>query len=84
MAKKKKVRRLWGDGSVQAITQTIIHGVPKPRDHTGAMPPEGGVQLSKADLAAVAYYVWAISTKTSSEPSRVPWPRRCGQAISIA
>jgi glucose/arabinose dehydrogenase len=52
---------IWGDGSIQAITQTIIHGVPNPRDHTGAMPPEGGVQLSQADLAAVADYVWAIS-----------------------
>ncbi|HEY1410812.1 MAG TPA: PQQ-dependent sugar dehydrogenase [Rhodopila sp.] len=55
---------LWGNGSVQAITQTIIHGVPHPKDHTGAMPPEGGVQLSQADLAAVADYVWAISHRT--------------------
>jgi glucose/arabinose dehydrogenase/mono/diheme cytochrome c family protein len=52
---------VWGDGSVQAITTTIIHGVPQPKNHTGAMPPGGGVQLSQADLAAVADYVWAIS-----------------------
>lgn len=52
---------LWGNGSVQAITQTITHGVPKPKDHTGAMPPDGGAQLSQADVAAVADYVWAIS-----------------------
>jgi glucose/arabinose dehydrogenase/mono/diheme cytochrome c family protein len=52
---------IWGNGSVQAITQTIIHGVPHPKDHTGAMPPKGGAQLSQADLAAVADYVWAIS-----------------------
>ena len=51
---------LWGNGSVQAITRTIARGVPKPKNHTGAMPPMGGVQLSKADLAAVADYVWAI------------------------
>ncbi len=51
---------LWSDGSVQGISQTIMHGVPKPKDHTGAMPPEGGVQLSQADLTAVADYVWAI------------------------
>jgi cbb3-type cytochrome c oxidase subunit III len=51
---------LWGNGSVQAITRTIAHGVPKPKNHTGAMPPMGGTQLSQADLAAVADYVWAI------------------------
>jgi glucose/arabinose dehydrogenase len=51
---------LWGNGSVEAITRTIAQGVPKPKNHTGAMPPMGGVQLSQADLAAVADYVWAI------------------------
>ena len=51
----------WSDGSVQGITQTIEHGVPKPKDHTGAMPPKGGADLSQADVAAVADYVWAIS-----------------------
>lgn len=51
---------LWGDGSVQAIAKTITDGVPKPKDHTGAMPPKGGAQLSEADVAAVADYVWAI------------------------
>jgi mono/diheme cytochrome c family protein len=52
---------IWGDGSVQAITRTIDNGVVKPRDHTGVMPPKGGAQLSQADVAAVADYVWAIS-----------------------
>jgi glucose/arabinose dehydrogenase/mono/diheme cytochrome c family protein len=51
---------LWGDGSLQAITKTIINGVPDPKEHSGAMPPMGGVQLSRADVAAVAAYVWAI------------------------
>ena len=51
---------LWGNGSLQAITRTIVHGVPKPKNHTGAMPPMGGAPLSQADLAAVADYVWAI------------------------
>jgi glucose/arabinose dehydrogenase/mono/diheme cytochrome c family protein len=50
----------WGNGSVHAITLTIQHGVPKPKNHTGVMPPEGGTKLSSADLAAVADYVWAI------------------------
>ena len=51
---------LWGDGSVQAITQTIAQGVPQPKDHTGVMPPMGGARLSQTDLTAVADYVWAI------------------------
>jgi glucose/arabinose dehydrogenase len=51
---------LWSDGSIQGITRTIVDGVPKPKNHTGAMPPMGGTQLSQADLAAVADYVWAI------------------------
>jgi glucose/arabinose dehydrogenase/mono/diheme cytochrome c family protein len=54
---------LWGDGSVQAIERTITEGVPKPKEHEGVMPPMGGAQLSQADLAAVADYVWAISQK---------------------
>ena len=51
---------LWGNGSVQAITRTIAHGVAKPKEHTGVMPPMGGAQLSQADLAALSDYVWAI------------------------
>src|ERR1700722_2775932 len=51
----------WGNGSLRSITLTIQHGVPKPKSHTGVMPPEGGTKLSAADLAAVADYVWAIS-----------------------
>jgi mono/diheme cytochrome c family protein len=63
---------LWSDGSVEAITATIASGVPKPKEHTGAMPPKGGAQLSQADLAAVADYVWA--TATGSRPATAfPW-----------
>jgi glucose/arabinose dehydrogenase/mono/diheme cytochrome c family protein len=51
---------LWGNGSVASIKQTITQGVPKPKQHTGVMPPMGGTQLSPADLAAVADYVWAL------------------------
>ncbi|MFL5265017.1 MAG: PQQ-dependent sugar dehydrogenase [Stellaceae bacterium] len=51
---------LWGNGSLQSITRTIAQGVPKPKQHEGVMPPMGGTQLSQADLAAVADYVWAI------------------------
>ncbi|WP_141702054.1 PQQ-dependent sugar dehydrogenase [Methyloceanibacter stevinii] len=51
---------LWGDGSIQAITKAIRHGVPQPNQHPGAMPPYGGVPLPDDKLAAVATYVWAI------------------------
>jgi len=52
---------LWGDGSLQAIAQTITAGVPEPKGRSGAMPPMGGVELSKADIAALAAYVWAVA-----------------------
>ena len=58
---------LWGNGSVRAITQTIAQGVAKPKAHTGVMPPMGGAQLSQADLAAVAGYVWRSVIKTGIE-----------------
>jgi glucose/arabinose dehydrogenase/cytochrome c5 len=51
---------IWGDGSLAAITKTVTNGIPRPRNYTGVMPPKGGAQLSDADVAAVAAYVWAI------------------------
>jgi mono/diheme cytochrome c family protein len=56
---------LWGDGSVAAITRTIDSGVPKAKEHSGAMPPMGGAQLSQADVAAVADYVWALGHQST-------------------
>jgi len=41
----------------------IAKGVAKPKEHTGAMPPKGGTDLSKADIDALAAYVWTISRK---------------------
>ncbi|MGB7012880.1 MAG: c-type cytochrome, partial [Pseudolabrys sp.] len=52
---------LWGDGSLQSITNTIKSGVPQPKQHAGTMPPLGGIALSDNDVAAVAAYVWAIA-----------------------
>jgi mono/diheme cytochrome c family protein len=51
---------LWGDGSLESITATITNGVPEPKQHPGAMPPMGGVTLSKDEVSAVAAYVWAL------------------------
>jgi glucose/arabinose dehydrogenase/cytochrome c5 len=55
----------WSNGSVPGIIHTIDTGVPHPKDHTGAMPPKGGAQLSQTDVTAVADYVWAISHRTA-------------------
>jgi mono/diheme cytochrome c family protein len=52
---------LWGDGSLRSIEQTIKRGVPQPKQHTGAMPPMGGAQLTPPQLHAVAAYVYALS-----------------------
>ena len=51
---------VWGDGSVAAITKTIIDGVPTPKNHTGAMPPKGGANLSSQQVSAVGAYVWTL------------------------
>jgi glucose/arabinose dehydrogenase/cytochrome c5 len=55
---------LWSDGSLAGIQQTIANGVPHPKEHSGVMPPMGGVQLSQDDLKAVAAYVWALGHQT--------------------
>jgi len=57
---------LWSDGSLAALTSTIKNGVPQPKQHPGAMPPMGGVNLSDKELAAVASYVWAIGHQKKS------------------
>jgi len=51
---------LWSDGSVAGITKTITDGVPKPKNHTGVMPPMGGAQLTPDQVKAVAAYVAAL------------------------
>lgn len=56
---------LWTDGSLRSIQQTIARGVPRPKQHTGVMPPMGGAKLSEAQLHAVAAYVYALSRSGS-------------------
>jgi glucose/arabinose dehydrogenase/mono/diheme cytochrome c family protein len=51
---------LWSDGSVEGITKTILAGVLEPKEHPGAMPPKGGVDLPDGQVKAVAAYVWAL------------------------
>ena len=52
---------LWGDGSLPSITRLITDGVPDPKNYRSPMPPKGGAELTDAEVAAVAAYVWAIS-----------------------
>jgi glucose/arabinose dehydrogenase len=53
-------RWLWSDGSLAGLARTIAEGVADPKQSTGAMPPMGGADLSKDQVAAVAAYVWAL------------------------
>ena len=52
---------LWGDGSLAAITKTIVEGVSTPKEYRNAMPALGGAQLNEEQIAAVASYVWGAS-----------------------
>lgn len=52
---------LWSDGSLEGITKVIRTGVEEPKQHAGAMPPMGGVDLSDDNVKAVAAYVWSLS-----------------------
>jgi glucose/arabinose dehydrogenase/mono/diheme cytochrome c family protein len=54
-------RWVWGDGSYAAIRNTILQGVPQPKNYRAAMPPMGGAQLDAAQVSAVAAYVWGLS-----------------------
>lgn len=50
-----------GDGSYQFIVNTVTNGVPKPKQHPGAMPPKGGAPLTPDQVTAVAAYVYSLS-----------------------
>jgi mono/diheme cytochrome c family protein len=52
---------LRGDGSVDSLRKVIREGVSQPKEYRSPMPPKGGADLSEADVAAIAAYVWAIS-----------------------
>jgi glucose/arabinose dehydrogenase/mono/diheme cytochrome c family protein len=51
----------WGNGSRASIAQTITNGVPHPKDYRSPMPAMGGTQLTPAQIAATATYIWALS-----------------------
>jgi mono/diheme cytochrome c family protein len=45
---------LCGDGSLASLEKVIETGVAEPKEHSGAMPPMGGVELTQEQLAAVS------------------------------
>lgn len=53
-------RWLWSKGSLSDIERTILHGVPNPKEYRSPMPPMGGAQLTREQVAAVAAYVWGL------------------------
>jgi glucose/arabinose dehydrogenase len=53
-------RWLWSKGSLSEIEQTILHGVPNPKEYRSPMPPMGGAQLTHEQVTAVAAYVWGL------------------------
>jgi glucose/arabinose dehydrogenase len=50
----------WADGSVPSFARVITAGVPEPGPTGGVMPPGGGVDLTEAEVQAVAAYVWTL------------------------
>ena len=49
------------------LTKTIKEGVPEPKEHPGAMPPMGGVELTDEQQKAVAGYVWSLGHKSEKK-----------------
>jgi mono/diheme cytochrome c family protein len=54
------------DGSLDSIRIVIQTGVAKPKRYPAPMPPLGGVKLSRAEVEAVAVYVFSLSTPAPS------------------
>lgn len=58
---------LWVDpaaGDVLTQIATIVQtGVTQPKEHSAPMPAMGGAQLSEAQIAAVAAYVYSLSAE---------------------
>ncbi|MCC7194285.1 MAG: c-type cytochrome [Gemmatimonadaceae bacterium] len=52
-----------GDGSYEFLVKTITTGVPKPKQAATPMLPMGGVNLSAAQVRAVAAYVYTLRPK---------------------
>jgi cytochrome c oxidase cbb3-type subunit 3 len=56
---------LWGDGSVEAIHETILHGIRAndPKTRSNQMPAFGRGMLKEAQIADAAEYVLSLSGK---------------------
>jgi mono/diheme cytochrome c family protein len=49
------------DGSYESIVNTVISGVPQPKEHPSSMPAKAGMPLTDEQVRAVAAYVWTLS-----------------------
>jgi mono/diheme cytochrome c family protein len=54
---------LHSDGSLAGITQTIMNGVPQPKNAPAPMPAKGGAALSDDQVKAVAAYAYSLGHK---------------------
>jgi mono/diheme cytochrome c family protein len=61
-----KHKWLWSDGGYAGIKETIIDGVPQPKQYRSPMPPMGGAQLTPDQASALAAYVWSLSHSGAS------------------
>lgn len=52
---------LWSKGDITGIRRSIADGVPKPKRFPAPMPPMGGVELSAAQIDAIAAYLASVS-----------------------
>ena len=57
---------LHSDGSFEALIRQINEGVPSDKSMTGVMmPPQGGTNLTDAQVRAVAAYVWSLRKQSN-------------------
>jgi mono/diheme cytochrome c family protein len=62
------------DGSLDSIRIVIQTGVAKPKKYPVPMPALGGVRLSRAEVDAVAAYVFSLSQPAAQRVSAEPRP----------
>jgi mono/diheme cytochrome c family protein len=70
---------LWSDGGLAGIAATITQGVSQPKQFRAPMPAMRGAQLSQAQVAALASYVWVLehptpATTTATAPPVITIP----------
>jgi mono/diheme cytochrome c family protein len=57
------------DGSIDSIRVVVQRGVPKPVRYPAPMPPLGGARLSRAEIEALAAYVFSLQPAKQPQPA---------------